>query len=74
MTDDVSASWDGRPGSLDISKEVLMKNVIDMWEYRRARTGVQRYPARARTYRRGRIGSFVRIVEVSGEIVRLLRE
>lgn len=49
-----------------------MKNVIDFWEWRRARAGVQRYPARARTYRRGRSGSFVRIGEVSGEIVRLL--
>ena len=59
-----------------------MSNVIDYWEWRRARLGggrcsrnVPPINRRARTNRReGGGGGFVRLGTVSGEIVRLLRE
>jgi len=57
-----------------------MTNVIDFWKWRRARLGGQggAVPSpvdrRARTNRRGENSGFVRIGEVSGEIVRLLKE
>jgi hypothetical protein len=57
-----------------------MSNVIDFWKWRRTRLGEQSgallppVNRRARTNRRGGNSGFVRIGEVSGEIVRLLKE